>query len=451
MDPVIFREYDIRAVVDKELDDAGVIRLGRAMGTYYLSRGVNDITLGHDCRLSSDRYVDLLTQGLTGAGIQVTDVGLVTTPMLYFSIHAFKKQGGVMITASHNPPQYNGFKICTGPHTISGAEIQEIRMIAEKGDFAEGKGFVTQADVATPYLDYLVKNIHIQRPITIGVDAGNGAGGPMALAAYQALGIKATGIYCDVDGRFPNHPPDPTVMANIVDLVALVKSQHLEVGIGFDGDGDRVGVVDERGRVIYGDRLLVIFAREILARRPGAAILGEVKCSDKLFRDIEQHGGRAVMWKTGHSLMKQKMLEEDAALGGEMSGHMFFADRFLGFDDALYASLRLIEIMSRDNKPLSEYLADVPEGFTTPEIRVDCPDHLKFALVEAVKEELRKDYRIIDIDGVRAIFDHGWGLVRASNTQPVIVMRFEADTEAELLRLQSLVEAKVAAARRVMG
>ncbi|MBF0551319.1 MAG: phosphomannomutase/phosphoglucomutase [Deltaproteobacteria bacterium] len=443
MDPVIFRKYDIRAVVDKELDDTGVINLGQAMGTYFQTRGVPRITLGRDGRLSSDRYAALFTEGLISTGLSVADLGLVTTPMLYFSVYALKHPGGVMITASHNPAQYNGFKICVGPHAMMEAEIQAIRALAHRGDFYKGKGTVEQVDVAPAYLEYLLNNIDIQRPVAIGVDTGNGSVGPIAQAVYEGLGLQARHIYADVDGRFPNHPPDPTIPKNMKDLGALVKQHDLEAGLGFDGDGDRVGVVDETGRLIYGDRLLLIFAREILARRPGAAIVGDVKCSDSLFREIEQRGGRATMWKTGHALIKHKMEEEKAALGGEMSGHIIFADRYFGFDDGIYAALRLVEILARDSRPLSEYLADVPEGYITPEIQISCPDRLKSAVVAEVREALRRDYQVNDIDGVRVGFEHGWGLLRASQTMPKVVMRFEADTEEELNRIRSIFESQV--------
>ncbi len=447
MNPNIFREYDIRGVVDKDISDADVVTLGKAIGTYMDQKGVERITLGRDCRLSADRYRDLLTEGLLSTGRRVMDIGVVTTPLLYFSVFHFQADGGVMITASHNPGDYNGFKVMIGKSTIYGQEIQKLYQIAEAGRFAQGAGSREGVDVITPYSDYVEDNINISRPIKIAVDGGNGTSGPIVLPIMKRLGIEAVPLYCEMDGTFPNHEPDPTVPANLADLIATVKSQGLEAGVAFDGDCDRVGVVDEKGQIIFGDMLLAIFARSIVAQHPGALFIAEVKCSKNLYDDIEKHGGQALMWRTGHSLIKQKMAETGALLAGEMSGHMFFKHRWFGFDDGIYAALRLCELLAASDQPLSTWLADMPPVVSTPEIRVECPDEIKFKVVEEVKAKLAGEYQVIDVDGVRVNFPDGWGLVRASNTQPALVLRFEAQSEKRLEEIRALVEGAVKQAR----
>ncbi len=440
MNPEIFREYDIRGIADDDLTEDDVERLGRAIGTYLCRQGAKKLTLGRDCRLTSDRYAEKLMAGLLATGCRVINIGVCPTPVLYFSIYHLEAEGGVMITASHNPPQYNGFKICKDLDSVHGAAIQAIREIAENGDFISGEGTLENGDALTPYQDYVIDNVTIERPVRVGVDAGNGTAGPVAVPVFKRLNCEVHDLYCDMDGRFPNHEADPTVGKNLEDLIALVKDNHLDLGIGFDGDGDRIGVVDDKGRIIYGDQLMIIFAREILSRKPGATFISEVKCSKTMYDDIEAHGGRAVMWKTGHSLIKEKMKAENADLAGEMSGHMFFADRYLGYDDAVYAACRLLEILSTTGKSIEALLADVPPTYSTPELRIDCADDKKFALVEKATEVLRQNHRVIDIDGVRIVFDDGWGLVRASNTQPALVMRFEALSENRLTEIRQLVE-----------
>jgi phosphomannomutase/phosphoglucomutase len=447
MNPNIFREYDIRGVVDKDISDADVVILGKAIGTYMAQKGVERITVGRDCRLSADRYRDLLVEGLLSTGRRVLDIGVVTTPVLYFSVFHFQADGGVMITASHNPGDYNGFKVMIGKSTIYGQEIQKLYQIAEAGQFAQGAGSREEVDVITPYSDYVVDNINISRPIKIAVDGGNGTSGPIALPIMKRLGIEVVPLYCEMDGTFPNHEPDPTVPANLTDLIATVKSQGLEAGVAFDGDCDRVGAVDEKGQIIFGDMLLAIFARSIVEQHPGALFIAEVKCSKNLYDDIEKHGGQALMWRTGHSLIKQKMAETGALLAGEMSGHMFFKHRWFGFDDGIYAALRLCELLAASDQPLSTWLADMPPVVSTPEIRVECPDEIKFQVVEEVKAKLAGDYEVIDVDGVRVNFPDGWGLVRASNTQPALVLRFEAQSEKRLEEIRALVEGAVKQAR----
>ena len=386
MNPEIFREYDIRGVVDKDLTDQDVILLGKAFGTYLRSENRSKVSVGMDCRLSSESYKRLLIEGLLATGCDVVDIGVCPTPVLYFSIRHLKKEGGIMVTASHNPPEYNGFKLCSGYDTLFGEQIQEVRQIIEGGTFAEGRGNVETADVITPYKKFLEDNVQLARPLRVGIDAGNGPTGVVAAPIIRNLGCEVFELYCDMDGNFPNHEPDPTVEKNMQDLIGLVREKGLDVGIGYDGDGDRIGVIDEKGDMIWGDQLMIIYARDILSRKPGATFIAEVKCSQTLYDDIEERGGRAVMSKTGHSLIKQKMKEVEAELAGEMSGHMFFADRYFGYDDAVYASCRLLEILAATGKSITELLRDVPKTHTTPEIRVPCPDDRKFQVVKDVTE-----------------------------------------------------------------
>jgi phosphomannomutase/phosphoglucomutase len=436
----MFREYDIRGIAGKDMDASDVVLIGRGIGTYLRRQGNTDITVGRDCRVTSDQYSEKLLQGLLATGCHVVDIGVCSTPVGYFSIRHLNKQGNVMVTASHNPPEYNGFKICSGVESVFGKQIQTILELIKNEDFENGSGTVETFDILTPYKDYLVKNITLTTSLRVGIDAGNGTAGVTAVPIIKDLGCDVHELYCDPDGSFPNHEADPTVLGNMQDLIALVKEKKLDVGFGYDGDGDRIGVVDAEGNLIYGDKLMIIFSREILSRKPGATFISEVKCSKTLYDDIEKNGGRAIMWKTGHSLIKQKMKLEKAELAGEMSGHIFFSDRYFGFDDAVYASCRLLEILSSTGKKISDLLADVPETVSTPEIRVECPDHIKFAVVKKVTAYFKERHDVIDIDGVRVLFPDGWGLVRASNTQPALVLRFEAMTENRLQEIRELVE-----------
>ncbi|MBW2650355.1 MAG: phosphomannomutase/phosphoglucomutase, partial [Deltaproteobacteria bacterium] len=400
------------------------------------------MTVGRDCRLTSEEYLKTVTEGLLSTGIDVIDIGLCATPILYYSIRHLNADGGIMVTGSHNPPEFNGFKICIGSDTIYGESIQELRTIMEGNRYVSGKGTIEQRDITADYQDYIFNNVKVKDGLKVVVDAGNGVGGVFALPLLERFGCDATPLYCDMDGHFPNHFPDPTVEENLTGLIALVKEKKADVGIAYDGDADRIGVVTDRGEIIRGDELLLLFSRFILKENPGAAIIGEVKCSQTLYDDVEKNGGRAIMWKAGHSLIKGKMKEEEALLAGEMSGHIFFADRYFGYDDAIYASARLLEILSLTGQKLSQLLSDVPHTFNTPEIRVDCPDDIKFQVVERIKDRFAEDedYDIIDIDGVRVQFEDGWGLVRASNTQPVLVLRFESKTEEGLRSIRALVE-----------
>ncbi len=445
--PTIFREYDIRGIASDELLDDGIFELGQAIGSALVRRGATSFALGRDCRLSSPRLHGVLLEGLMATGLEILDLGTVPTPLLYYSVFHFKTQGGVMITGSHNPAEYNGFKIMAGESTIHGEDIQQLRHMIERRDFESGRGSVRSVDVVTPYVDEITSQFHFDRRVKVVFDAGNGAAGPVIQKMIRKLNVDAVELFFEMDGSFPNHHPDPTVPKNLEQLVAAVKKHKAELGVAFDGDSDRIGAVDEEGAIVYGDQLMIVYSREILARKPGSTVIGEVKCSQSMYDDIREHGGNAIMWKTGHSLIKAKMKEEKAELAGEMSGHMFFADRYYGFDDALYAACRLIEIVARSGKPLSWQLADLPKTVSTPELRVDCPDETKFEVVRKVREHFAGLYDTLDVDGVRINFPQGWGLVRASNTQPVLVLRFEAASSELLDRYRTEVEAAVLSAR----
>ena len=448
LNPHIFREYDIRGMVDRDLTPGTVERIGKGFGTYASRHGAKTLSVGRDCRLSSPPFRDALVRGLLSTGIDVVDIGVCPTPLLYFSIHRFPSDGGVMITGSHNPPEFNGFKLCLGARTLYGEQIQEIRGIIEEEAFASGRGSESAREVIPAYREHVRANLTIPRPLKVVVDAGNGTGGIVAPALFREMGMEVVELFCDMDGTFPNHFPDPTIPENLRFLVRAVRESGADVGVGYDGDADRIGAVDDRGKILFGDSLLLLFAREILARKPGATVISEVKASQTLYDDIARRGGRPIMWKAGHSLIKQKMKEEGAEVAGEMSGHIFFADRYLGFDDAIYASARLFEILASSDLPLSRMLSDLPPVVATPEIRVDCPDEEKFAVARRVAEIVRPQAReVIEVDGVRALFEGGWGLVRASNTQPVLVLRFEGVDEEALRRIRSVMEGAVDRAR----
>lgn len=463
----LFREYDLRGIVGSELTVEMAERVGRAYATYASGRGVTTISLGRDGRLSSPSLHRSLLKGLLDGGLDVIDIGVCSSPLVYFSLFTLPVGGGIMITGSHNAAEYNGFKICVGKEAIHGEAIQELRRVMEKGVFVSGAGRLSEYAIIPDYLAYIKKSfagVNAHR-LHVVIDCGNGAASLVAKQALELLGCKVTGLYCDLDGRFPNHHPDPTVLDNLSDLMQTVKDQKADVGIGYDGDADRIGAVDERGDVLWGDRLLVVYARDILAVKPGGAIISEVKASQSLYDDIAAKGGRPIMWKTGHSLIKAKMKEESAVLAGEMSGHMFFADRYFGYDDAVYASCRLIEILAKGTQPLSALVSDLPKTVVTPEIRVDLPDTVKFDVVRSIQARFA-DYLktkqslgpadlvlrdLITIDGVRAVFDGGWGLIRASNTQPALVLRFEAVSSERMNEIRSLINQELSHARRTLG
>ncbi len=442
--PEIFRQYDIRGLVDKDLTPESVETLGKAMGTYFRLDNRKQVALGRDCRLSSPEFSEVLSKGLMSTGCDVVELGTIPTPLLYFAIYYKKMEAGVMITGSHNPPEYNGFKMMLGEDTLYGPAIQDILKIIQKEEFKEEDVGVKESyDIVPEYENYVVENINLHKKIKVVVDAGNGTGGVVAVPIFKKLGCEVIELFCEMDGTFPNHHPDPTLPEALETLIETVASSHADLGIAYDGDADRIGVIDDKGNIIWGDQLMIIFARDILPSNPGAPIISEVKASKLLYEEVEKLGGRPIMWKTGHSLIKKKIKEEKALVAGEMSGHIFFADRFFGFDDAIYSSARLLEILSRSDKKLSEMLADLPRTYHTPEIRVYASDAVKFKIVEDVKKELSQKYPIVDIDGVRAQFPKGWGLVRASNTQEALVLRFEADTEQDLAAIRKEVEKTV--------
>ncbi len=474
INPDIFREYDIRGIADRDLTSPVVESLGRAFAAHIRPKGISTVAVGYDARLSSARLRDALIQGLTASGMTVTDLGLCPTPVLYFSLHHRHFGAGVMITGSHNPPEFNGFKLCVGKDTIYGEEIQKIKQImtqnSKKGQGSGGKCHgttgkeqkvishelrATHHPIIHEYIDYLKTQFQTSRdlPLKVVLDSGNGTAGLAAPGILRHMGCEVIELFSEPDGTFPNHHPDPTIPANLTVLIETVRAERADVGIAFDGDADRVGVVDEQGNILWGDQLMAIFARDILGRQPGATFVSEVKCSQTMYDDIRAHGGNAIMWKTGHSLIKAKMKEVAAALAGEMSGHLFFADRYFGYDDAIYAACRLVEILKNikstqrpdglNRTTLSLLLSDLPKTFNTPEIRIDCNDHIKFMVVDRMREIYvnwentpLKPQELITVDGVRAVFEKGWGLIRASNTQPVLVMRFEANDPTSLAAIK---------------
>ncbi len=439
--PEIFRQYDIRGTVDKDLTPDTVEILGKAIGTYFRRHKRSQVAVGKDCRLSSPIFSEFLSKGLLSTGCDVIELGTIPTPLLYFAIFYKKMAAGVMITGSHNPPEYNGFKMMLGEETLYGPDIQDIFKIIESKAFIQGAaGTKKTYDIVPEYSDYVVDNIGLDKRLKVVVDAGNGTGGVVGVPILERLGCDVIELFCEMDGHFPNHHPDPTLPEALETLIKTVIESGADAGIAYDGDADRIGIIDDKGKIIWGDQLLILFARDILPSNPGAPVISEVKASKLLYEEIERLGGRPIMWKTGHSLIKKKIKQEKALIAGEMSGHIFFADRFFGFDDAIYSSARLVEILSRTEKKLSILLADLPQTFHTPEIRVYASDAVKFKLVEMVKKELAEKYPIVDIDGVRANFPHGWGLLRASNTQEALVLRFEADTEQDLQAIRKEIE-----------
>jgi phosphomannomutase / phosphoglucomutase len=451
VNPVVFREYDIRGVAGVDLTEETVGLVARALGTRVRAAGGKVVVLGRDVRLSSPAFHRQVVAGLTATGCDVVDLGVVPTPLVYFAAQTMAVDGLCMITGSHNPADYNGMKIGVGPTTLYGEAIQEILRMVQQGRFASGQGKVTAHDIVAPYQDHVVKNIQLgRRRLKVVIDAGNGTGG-VAVPIFQRLGVEVVPLFIEPDGRFPNHHPDPTVEKNLEPLKRAVLETHADLGIAYDGDSDRVGAVDEKGQVLWGDQLMILFARAILAEVPGAAIVAEVKCSFTLYDDIAKRGGRGIMWKAGHSLIKAKMKEEHAELAGEMSGHIFFGNRWLGFDDGIYSSARLVELVSRTDRPLSTLLGDVPRTFSTPELRVDCREEIKFEVVRRAQDFFRQGYQAITVDGVRVVFPDGWGLVRASNTQPILVLRFEAVTEPRLAEIRKLVEDRVNAIIAELG
>ncbi len=428
----IFREYDIRGIADRDLTDEVATAIGRAFGTHFIRDGRKSVVIGRDVRLSSPRLRDAVIGGLTAAGIDVTDLGVVPTPINYFGIQHLRLDGGFMITGSHNPIDFNGFKMTRNDGAVFGDEIQKIKRLIETSDFESGNGQVKERDLNDEYLSALKARIKISKRLKIVIDAGNGTGGVLGPRLFEELGCEVIRLYCEPDGRFPNHLPDPTVPKYVKDLQAKVLEHNADAGIGFDGDSDRLGVIDDKGRIIFADKLVAIFAQDTLTRHPGADIIFDVKCSQALPEMIRENGGNPVMYKTGHSLLKAKMKELKSPLAGEMSGHIFFSDGYFGYDDGIFSAGRLLEILTKSGKKLSEIHDAIPAFVSTPEIRVECDDNHKFRVVTALVDYFKSKYEVVDIDGARVMFGDGWGLVRASNTQPVLVLRFEAKTDEKL-------------------
>lgn len=453
----IFREYDVRGVADRDLSDDLARRLGRAFASAVApTDGTRPkVVVSRDGRASSPRLFEALVEGLR-AHADVVSIGVGPSPQLYFAAHHLGTDGAIMITGSHNPAPDNGFKMMRGKSSFFGPDIQRLleRIEADPGGATPTVGGLEEVDVSDAYVENLRGSTRLPeraKAIRFVVDAGNGAAGPLAVKAFGALGLSFDPLFCDIDATFPNHHPDPTVPKNLEALRDRVLSTGAPYGIAFDGDGDRLGAIDEKGNIVWGDKLMILYSRALLQENPGATILGEVKCSETLFGDIRKHGGRALYAKTGHSLIKTRMKEEHALLAGEMSGHLFFADRYLGFDDATYAALRLLEIVASSGKPMSELLADVPPTFATPELRFDCPDALKFGVVSKVLAHFKAKYPVLELDGARVDFGDGaWGLCRASNTQPILVLRFEAKSEARTVEIRAEVEAVANEALRAL-
>ena len=447
---VIFREYDIRGVYNEHFDDQFAYYLGKALVTYIHRKTGNKkprISIGIDARKSGVLLRQSMAKGIKESGGTAVVIGLVTSPVTYYTTFDGPSiDGAIMITGSHNPPEYNGFKVCSGKQTLFGEEIQVLKTIINDGDYLTGSGSEEEINVFDQYVEKYKKEFGKMKPIKVVLDCGNGAAGSIAKRLYDAVGLQPLVLFEKPDGTFPNHHPDPTVEKNLVDLKRAVKEQGAIVGIGFDGDADRIGIVDHNGTMILGDELMVIISRSVLAKNKGAKIIGDVKCSDRLYADIKNHGGEPIMWKTGHSLIKEKIKIEKAPFGGEMSGHVFFADRNYGYDDALYAGLRLCEIISETGKNIQQLLEGLPPSFNTPELRIDTTEEKKVLIVEKLKEKFSissPEYSTNLLDGIRVSYKDGWALARASNTQPVLVLRYESNTEVGLKRIQDSFESVV--------
>ena len=437
--PHIFREYDVRGVVDRDLSEEVARAVGRAFASEVRTRlelEAPTIALGRDNRASSERLAAAFAAGMQAAGARVIDVGLVPTPALYFAVHHLPADAGAQITGSHNPPEYNGFKMLTSRGPFYGAAIRRLHERIEAAEMASGDGEISERPILGAYIEDVSGRFRLERPVSVVIDCGNGAGSLAANALLESIGARVDALYCTSDGTFPNHHPDPTVDENLADLIERVRESEAELGIAFDGDADRIGAVDENGEIVRGDYLLLVYAVDALRQRPGQKVIFDVKCSQALEDGIRAAGGEPLMWKTGHSLIKEKMRETGARIAGEMSGHMFFGDTYYGYDDALYAACRLVDIVARAGKPLSALLEGVPQFASTPEIRVECDEGQKFEIVERAVEHFRERYEVIDVDGARVRMDGGWALVRASNTQPIIVLRFEASTQERLQEIR---------------
>ncbi|MBI3793673.1 MAG: phosphomannomutase/phosphoglucomutase [Nitrospinae bacterium] len=439
----IFREYDIRGEVEKDLTPGVVENLGRAFGSRVARSGGKKVSIGRDVRLSSDALFSHLSKGICSTGCDVIDVGAVPTPVLYYSQFLLGVDSAIMITGSHNPPEFNGFKLLMNKEGVWGREIQLLAKEMEAADFAKGNGSISKADVTNPYIEMVQGKIKLSRKIKMVIDSGNGCGGLVAPRLFKEMGCDVVELFSEPNGLFPNHHPDPTVLKNMTALRAEVVAKKAEIGIGYDGDADRIGIVDELGNLLYGDQALMIFAKDMLGRRKGSKVIFDVKCTSNLPDYVKKFGGVPIMSATGHSIIKNRMHEERAELAGEMSAHIFFAEDYFGYDDAIFATARMLKILDDARVPVSQFLSDVPHMFSTPEIRVDCPDDKKFGIVTELVEYYRGKYEVMDMDGVRVDFGGGWGLIRASNTQPVLVLRFEAKKSDDLERYKREVHEKL--------
>ncbi len=434
----IFREYDIRGVVEKDFPPEVVESIGRAFGTTVVRNQGKKVSVGYDARPSSPGLFEALAKGINSAGIDVVNIGLVPTPSVYFSLYHLDVEGGVMITGSHNPPEFNGFKLNLGKGSIYGKGIQDLADLIDTEDYETGQGSIQEVDVTSDYMAMVKDKIKLKSKPKVVIDAGNGCGAIFTPQLMRELGAEVIELFCDLDGTFPNHHPDPTVPANLNDLISKVKETGADAGFAYDGDADRIGVVDEEGNILFGDQLLMIYARDILKRKPGAGIVYDVKCTKHLEGDVRKHGGKPIINATGHSLIKARLVEEKAELAGEMSAHIFFKEDYYGYDDATFATARFLRIMSESDQKVSQYLSDLPKVYNTPEIRVDCPDDVKFDLIRDISDYFKKSHEVVDIDGARVSFGDGWGLIRASNTQPVVVLRFEADSMEQLEEIKGI-------------
>ena len=440
----IFRAYDIRGVVPQTLTPETAYWIGRAIGAESLAKGEPHVSVGRDGRLSGPELVERLIQGVADSGCKVSDVGLVPTPALYYATHVLAGKSGVMLTGSHNPPNYNGFKIVIAGDTLADEQITALHTRLKTNDLTWGEGSIERVDILPRYADVITRDIKLAKRLKVVVDCGNGVAGVIAPQLIEALGCEVIPLFCEVDGSFPNHHPDPSKPENLLDLIARVKDTNADIGLAFDGDADRVGVVTNAGTIVFADHLLMLFAQDVLQRNPTAEVIFDVKCTRRLIPLIKENGGRPLMWKTGHSLIKKKMKETGALLAGEMSGHIFFKERWFGFDDGIYSAARLLEILSKRQVMAEELFETFPNDISTPEINIDVTDESKFSIIEALHDAQWGDAaELTSIDGVRVDYPHGWGLVRASNTTPVLVLRFEAETEAELQRIKDVFHAQL--------
>lgn len=435
----IFRKSDIRGIVGKHLTSDTVEIIGKGIGTFMKRRGAKVITVGYDARISSFDFRNAIVDSILSTGCDLIDISMVPTPVAYFSLHFLGVDGGVMITGSHNPSEYNGFKISFGTFSLFGDDIQEIYRLINNDDFETGRGRLYKRDIIDDYIDKIISLITLENPVKFVVDGGNGCFGVVGHKLFEKLGLKPQELYWKPDGNFPHHHPDPTIPENMLDLSAKVQSENAQLGIGFDGDVDRIGVVDENGRMVWGDQLLMLFSRNILSKNPGATIVGDVKCSQILFDDIKKHGGIPEISPSGHSIVKNIMMETNALLGGEMSGHILFMDNYYGYDDAIFAACRLLEIVSASDLKLSEMIVSETVTVNTPVIQLSCPDDIKFRIVDEIGEFFKGKYNILDVDGIRLNCKDGWALIRASNTQPALTLRFEANSAEKLNELKKIV------------